>query len=442
MSQPSTLDSSVPSDLLSAALRSTRDAEVFWGREEAVTGAFVDDREQSQKQDAEAISLRVISSGRFGHVSHLGAVSRLDSVAFVKRATAAAAEGRPAPPTFWKERESGIDVATFDEDVAALHEVDLRRMARQATMRARDVLGDLPVQVAVRRLVRRTLLMTRMCERQAEKTILQMQMRVGPVPDTGAIWAESWATSRAPDDPLSALGNIVWKASVGRQTAPLPTAPCRVVFGPRAVAVALRWLSETLTGTAVLDGRSRWDTSMIDEPVLSERVTIVDNPLRPWAPPSGTYDAEGLPRIRRTLVEGGTLRALLLDLSSAFQLALEPSAAASRGLDTPPLPAASFLELASGSDGFEALLASCEGGVYVDGLAEKDGPDAEGDFNTPATAAFRIRGGRPSGWLGNVSVSGNLYTLFRRQVLAVGSDRVASQSACCGSIAFEDVSIE
>lgn len=442
MSHPTVLDASVPEDLLSAALRSTRDAEVFWGREEAVTAAFVGEKEQAQKLDAEAISLRVISSGRFGHASYQGAIPRLDVNALVRKATAAADGGRLAPPTFWKERETGIDVATFDEDVAALGEGDLRRLARQATARLRDVLGNVPAQVAVRRLLRSTLLMTRMCERRSEKTILQFQMRVGPMPDSGATWAEMWATSRAPDDPLSALGNVVWKATVGRTIATLPPTPCRVVLGPRAVAVALRWLCETLTGTAVLEGRSRFDATMLGEAVLSERLTIIDNPLRPWAPPSGAYDGEGLPRARRTLVEGGALSALLLDLSSAYQLELEPTAAAARGLDTPPLPAPSFLELAPGVEGFEGLLSSCEGGIYVDGLVEKDGPDADGDFNAPVTAAFVIRDGRPSGWVGEVSVIGNIYDLFRRQVIAVGSDRVASQSACCGSIAFEDVIIE
>lgn len=442
MTQPPTLDSSVPGDLLSAALRSTRDAEVFWGREEAVTAAFMGETEQAQRQDAEAVSLRVISGGRFGHTSYQGAIPKLDANSLVRRATAAADDGRLAPPTFWKERETGIDVATWDEDVAALGEHDLRCLARQAAARLRDVLGNVPAQVAVRRLLRSTLLMTRMCERRSEKTILQFQMRVGPMPDNGATWTETWATSRAPDDPLAALGNLAWKATVGRTIATLPPTPGRVVLGPRAVAVTLRWLCETLTGTALLEDRSRWDVSMLGEAVLNERLTIVDNPLRPWAPPSGAYDAEGLPRTRRTLIDGGALSALLLDLSSASQLELEPTAAAARGLDTPPLPAPSFLELAPGSEGFEALLASCEGGIYVDGLAEKDGPDGDGDFNAPATAAFVIRDGRPSGWVGNVSVTGNIYDLFRRQVMAVGSDRVASQSACCGSIAFEDVTIE
>lgn len=442
MRATSTLDPTVLSDLLSASLRSTRDAEVFWGREEAVTAAFVGDQAQSQKQDAEAVGLRVISSGRFGHAAHVGGIARLDAAGLVRRAVAAAAEGRPAPPTFWKERESGHDIPTWDEDVASLDEGDLRRMARQATARLHDMLGDVPAQVAVRRLIRRTVLMTRACERQTEKSILQLQTRVGPMPGTGAVWTDAWAASRAPDDPLAGLGNLVWKARVGATSATPPAMPCRVVLGPRAVAVALRWLSETLTGSAVLEGRSRWEPSMLGEARLGSGVTVIDNPLRPWAPPSGAYDAEGLPRVRRTLIENGVVEAFLLDLSSAFELGLEPTAAAARGLDTPPHPSASFLEMAPGDEGFESLLAMCEGGVYIDALSEKDGPDASGAFRAPAPAAFLIQKGRPSGWVGGMNLVGNVYDLFGQAVLAVGSDRIASPSACCGSMAMEGLTLE
>lgn len=442
MSSTLPLDPTPAGDLLSAALRSTRDAEVFWAREEAVTAACVNDREQAQRHEAEAINLRVISAGRFGHATHLGSATRLDGPGLMRKASAAAAQGRPAPATFWKEREGGIDVATFDEDVAALTEADLRHLARQATARLRDLLGDdVPVQVAVRRLVRRTLLMTRMSERHTQKTILQLQAHAGPDPQTGASFTETWATCRMPDDPLAALGNIAWRARAGRTVTTAPEGRCRLVAGPRAVAVLLRWLSDALTGTAILEKRSPFDASQLGRiRAVDERLTVIDNPLRPWAAPSGAYDAEGLPRVRRTLIDAGVVTNLLLDLSSASQLELEPTASATRTLDTPPLPAPSFLELAPGSAGFEALLESAEGGVYIDTLLERNAPEADGSFTLEAASAFRIRGGRPHGLVEGLQLSANLYELFDRQVLNVGGDRLASPSACCGSIAFGDVS--
>lgn len=443
MSGPTAIDATVGQDLLSAALRNTRDAEVFWAREHAITAACLGEHEQAQKQDVEAIGLRVISGGRIGWAVHMGPWSKLDPGALQKRAVADAATGRPAPPTFWKEREAGLDVPTWDDDVAALDEGDLRRMARQAAERLRDMLGGVPAQVAVRRMLRRTMLVARMAERPGEKSILHFQARVGPVPETGAHLVESWMTGRAPDDPLATLGNVAWKAAVGQRSVTTPGGPSRVVLGPRAVAVVLRWLVEAQTGTALLAGRSRWDPTMVGRSrIVDERITVIDNPLRPWAAPSGAYDGEGLPRVRRPLIEKGMLQSLLLDLSTAFQLGTEPTASAARTLDTPPEPAPSFLELAAGDDGFEALLAVCEGGVYVDALAEDATPDDDGHFRVPAGAAFRIVDGRPNGWIADLQVAGNVYEMFARQILMVGGDRIAGPSACCGSIAFKDLTVE
>jgi predicted Zn-dependent protease len=437
------LDATVAQDLLSAALRSTRDAEVFWAREEAITAACLDGRPEAQKHDIETVGLRVIQAGRLGHAVHIGPIARLDPAGLIKRAAASGPVGRAAPPTFSKEREAGPQVPTWDDDVAALGEQELTRMARQATERLRDMLGEIPAQVAVRRLLRRTVLLTRMAERHGDKSILQFQARVGPLPDSGAVLAESWTSGRLPDDPLAALGNIAWRAAVGQPRESLPNGPGRVVLGPRAVAVLIRWLCEAQTGTAIVERRSRWDASMLGRSrVVDERITIVDNPLRPWAPPAGAYDAEGLPRRRQVLIDQGVLSGLLLDLSTAFQLELEPTASAAREIDGPPLPAPSFLELAAGSEGQENLLERCEGGAYVDQLSDAAPPNDDGWFSAEAPAAFLIHHGRPRGWIEGLRLSANLYDLLARQVLAVGCDRIAGPAAFAASIAFKDVTLE
>lgn len=448
MTTPTTLDGTAAHDLLSGALRNTRDAEVFWAREEAVTAGWLDGAEQAREQAVETVALRVIQSGRLGFAVHVGPLARLDATALLASATREAAAGRLAPATFSKDREPGVSVPTWDEEVAALDENDLRRLARQAAFRLRDMLGGAPYQVAVRRLVRRTLLLTRMAERQVDKTLLQFRAQVGPTRDGATGLTETWAVGRAPDDPLAALGNLAWLAALGRENASVPTSPCRVVLGPRAVAVVMRWLCEAQTGLRLLANNARWDKAMLGRTrVVDERVTIVDNPLRPWALPSSPYDAEGLPRARHTLIENGVLAGLLLDLATAHHLELEPTASATRGIDSAPEPSPSFLELAPGAEGFESLLTMCEGGVYFDSFeadAENEPtqrPDEDGWFAVRAGAAFAIRDGRPRGALGRVILSGNVYELFGRHLMAVGGDRVAGQASCCGSLALRDMTI-
>lgn len=435
-------DLQIGHDILSAALRNTRDAEVFWTREEAITAASLDRREESAQQEVEGLALRVIGGGRVGHAVHLGPSARLAQALLLAEATKNACLGPIAPPTFCQDRESVPQVPTWDEELASLTDGDLRHVARHAAGRLRDMLGDVTCHVAVRRLIRHTTLLTRMTDRRMHKTLLQFRAHIGPLHQNGAHFVETWTSGRLPDDPNAPLGNIAWQASIARVAVPPPASPCRAVFGPRAVAAGLRWLCQALTGASILAGRSRWDIAMLGRSrVASERITVVDNPLRAWTRSSATYDAEGLPRVRRTLIDNGVLSSLLLDLSTAFQLELEPTAAAARDVNTPPEPAPSYLELTPGSDGFETLLAQCEGGIYIDGLDEDVEADGDGEFEIGATAAFSIRDGRPQGWIEGLRIRGNMYDLFARQVLAVGGDRIFTSSACCGSVAFKDVLI-
>lgn len=434
-------ETAMAQEILSMALRHARDAELFWASEEAVTAGHVDGRARgTTRREGEGVALRVISSGRVGFAVHIGPVLKAEPLALLKEATRQAAEGPEAPATFCKEREAVAAVQTWDDNVAALSPQDLARIAAQASARVADLVGAAPRDVAVRRVIRRMALITRTAEKRSEKSIFQFRAQVGPLAGGAAVLSDTWASCRFPEDPMACLADLTWKAALARDAVRFEPGVADVVLSPRAVATVLRWACAALTGRAFIDGTSPL-LGGSGKRVFDERISLADDATQAWVPGAARYDGEGVPRQRHVLIDKGILQGLLLDLASAWKIGMEPSGSAVRSMDAPPLAAPAHLELSPGDSGFDDLLAGCEGGLYVDALADDVEPDVAGNFRVPVRAAFHIRGGRPSGWVDGVAWEGNVFEMLSDHVAAVGSDRVTGIGARCGSMALREVQL-
>ncbi len=103
-------------------------------------------------------------------------------------------------------------------------------------------------------------------------------------------------------------------ASLGGK--PLASGKYAVVVHPRVGAQLLDLVSQALSAEAVQRGRS-FLRGLLDKPVASQVVSIIDDPLLPNGIASGTFDGEGTPHRRLAVVEQGVLKDYFYDLRSA-----------------------------------------------------------------------------------------------------------------------------
>jgi PmbA protein len=158
------------------------------------------------------------------------------------------------------------------------------------------------------------------------------------------------------------------------------------VLDPEVTAEFLAILGGTLSGDAVLKGRSFF-AGREGQPVASAAVTLVSDPTDPGAFDAGQIDGEGLARRRVPLIGAGTLEGFLYDTASGRRAGRASTGSAARGYSSTPTVGAPALTLAPGARSPAALLAAVGDGVYVQevsGLHSGVNP-VSGDFSVGAT---------------------------------------------------------
>ena len=123
-----------------------------------------------------------------------------------------------------------------------------------------------------------------------------------------------------------------------------PTGAFPVLYDERVASGLIGHLVQAINGSAITRGAS-WLKDAMGERVLPAGIDLVEDPLRPRIAGSRPFDGEGLPAVRRLLVEDGILRSWTLDLATGRQLGLPSTANAGRGTSAPPSPSAGNLTL-------------------------------------------------------------------------------------------------
>jgi PmbA protein len=144
---------------------------------------------------------------------------------------------------------------------------------------------------------------------------------------------------------------------------------CPVVLDPTVAASFAGLIGGGLSAAAVQRGRSPF-ADRIDEELASEALVLHDDGRDPDGPASAPFDAEGVPRRRIALIEGGRLRAFLYDTYTARRVGGASTGSASRhGYRSQPSVASSNLVVAAGPLSFEQLLGEAGEGVFVTDVA-------------------------------------------------------------------------
>lgn len=168
-----------------------------------------------------------------------------------------------------------------------------------------------------------------------------------------------------------------------------------VVLEPRLTASILGVIGSTLSGEAVLKGRSPF-ADRRGEVIAAPSLTLHEDPTDPRSTGAGEYDGEGLAHRRVPLVVDGVLHGFLHNSYTARRSGSGSTASAVRGARSTPGVGASALALAPGAGDLESLLAGVEHGLLVHsfaGLHSGVNP-VSGDFSVGVEGLMIRRGAR------------------------------------------------
>jgi PmbA protein len=220
-------------------------------------------------------------------------------------------------------------------------------------------------------------------------------------------------------------------AAIGREGAGRATAmigsskpasrSCPVVLDPTVAASFGGLLGKAAGADAVQRGRSPLG-ELLGEEVAAEVFVLHDDGLDAEGFAAAPFDAEGTPRRRTTLIEGGRLATFLHDSYTARRGDAASTGNAGRsGYRVPPGVSSSNLVVSPGETSLERLLREAGDGVYVEdvaGLHSGVNP-VTGVFSVGASGRA-IRGGELAEPLREFTIAGDLVSMLRA-VRAVGS---------------------
>lgn len=204
-----------------------------------------------------------------------------------------------------------------------------------------------------------------------------------------------------------------------------PTTRTTMVVDPSSAGQLISRLLEPARGGSVQQGRSFWKDRM-GQRVLSEVLTITDDPLVPRGLNSRLYDGEGIAARALPLVEAGVLSNIYVDTYYGRKLELAPTTGSP-----------SNRVVAPGQRDLAAILGDLDDGVYVTSWLGGNADSTTGDFSL-GMRGHLVKSGVIGGPVGEMNVTGNLVDLFAALV-EVGNDPWPYSSLRSPTLVFEGV---
>ena len=200
-----------------------------------------------------------------------------------------------------------------------------------------------------------------------------------------------------------------------------PTERVTVVLDPFVSAQFLGIIGGTLSGEAVLKGRSLFADRLGDQ-VAAAGVTLVDDPTNPEAFTASDADGEGLATRRNQLIGSGQLERFLHNSYTGRRSGSASTGSAVRGYASTPGVGCQALSLVPGDRAPEELIAGIENGVLVQGVSglHSGVNPVSGDFSTGAEGLL-IRNGELAEPVREITIASTLQRMLL-DVAAVGSD--------------------
>lgn len=166
-----------------------------------------------------------------------------------------------------------------------------------------------------------------------------------------------------------------------------------VIFHPDVARSLLGGVLRAVDGERVLQGASFLRDKM-GQSIASDKITLIDDGLRPKGLSSSPFDGEGVPTQKRAIVENGVLKGFMYNTIVAKRAGVESTGNASRGGFTalPGIGAHNFY-IAAGSMDPKDILRRTKKGLLLKGVTGYGINPVNGNFSGGASG-FWIENGR------------------------------------------------
>ncbi len=164
----------------------------------------------------------------------------------------------------------------------------------------------------------------------------------------------------------------------------------------------------------------------LGEKVVSEKLTLTDDPFIVGGRGSRLFDGEGLATKKRTVFDKGVLKMYYIDTYYGKKLEMGPTSGSTTNL-----------VFETGNKDLDALVASVKRGILVTGFNGGNHNGTTGDFSY-GIDGFLIENGKIVQPVSEMNITGNMKTLWS-DIGEIGNDVYLSSSWLTPSILFENV---
>jgi PmbA protein len=405
-------------ELLKAAAKAGDDAEVFHYKSNesslSLKGGVVADASGAMSQ---GYALRMIGKGRMG----TSYTKNLHDRAGLIASALTSLKGNASAKFHFPDASRMRKVERHDKRVEALGFSELYDYARQTDdFYEGKVKGQLNVYVGASSK-QRTVANSNGLRRAAESTeFMLLATLVYPGGNTQIY--NVFTTPGPQSPPRRALEDHIDTYRASMPKVRIDSGKYQVLFMPDAL-YPIQWrLSEGASGKNMHEKTSPL-AGKVGEQVMSESVTIYDDPTEASRPRPVSFDDEGVATGRTDIVERGVFRTCCADLCYAEKLDMEPTGSGWRRqelssadpITIQPAPMLRKVAFAPGRDRFEDMLGSMDRGIVVHGImGPHSGNLLSGDFAVSLTPGFFVKKGEIVGRVRDGMISGNIYDMLRK----------------------------
>lgn len=163
-----------------------------------------------------------------------------------------------------------------------------------------------------------------------------------------------------------------------------------------------------------------------DQKVISDKITVLDDPHVPHSFGSKYFDNEGVATEKRYIFNKGVLETYFIDTYSGLKMGIP---------QTIGRPSRMIMEL--GSKNMDEIVAGVDKGILVTGFNGGNSNSSSGDFSF-GIEGFLIENGKMTQPVTEMNITGNLLTLWSN-VIEAGNDPLKNNATQIPSILFDDV---